>query len=231
MAKKLTIEEKIAQILAEAEEVDNKASVAIKKDKYVKPTKKQSPKNEPLSTKTKKEKLDSIEVIGDMYECNYISLSKSEFQDLKKNGMESSTWENNMEELMGNSYINGYVFDKNNAYFRIEINGVENSKIVSDFIKDKKNHFKKKLDSKKKVIDYYLVSEKWTKHGLMSKKVDNFNENKLMLTFDDCLISCVSINRVANIIYKEDYLDFDSSNTVRELIYIYSSDGQKIELK
>ncbi len=100
MGKKLTIEEKIAQILAEAEEDNNKSSVVTKKDKYIKPT------------KNKKEKLDSIEVIGDMYECNYIPLSKSEFQDLKKNGMKSVTWEDRNEELMGDSSINGYVFDK-----------------------------------------------------------------------------------------------------------------------
>jgi hypothetical protein len=210
MAKKLTIEEKIAQILAEAEVEDNKVSVAIKKDK--------------------KEKLDSIEVIGDMYECNYISLSKSEFQDLKKNGMESLIWEDNMEELMGNSYINGYVFDQNNAYFHIEINGVENSKIISDFIKNKKNHFKHKAGSKKKNTDYFLVFEKWTKQGLMSKKVNKFNEDKLQLAFDDCSIPCVSINRVVSIVYKGDYLDFDTSSSVQESLYIYSSEGEKIEL-
>jgi hypothetical protein len=148
----------------------------------------------------------------------YLNLN---FKTSKKNGMESTTWENNMEELMGNSYINGYVFDKSNAYFRIEINGVENSKIISDFIKDKKNHFKYKTDPKKKAIDYFLVFEKWTKQGLMSKKIDKFNKSKLELTFEDCLIPCVSINRVASIIYKGDYLDFDTSSTVQESLYIY----------
>ena len=214
MAKKLTIEEKLAQILAE---FDSEEESKVKK----------TPKT---SKNSKKEKTVNIEIIGDTYECNYISLSKSEYLDLLKKGMNSKTWKNKMEDLMGDSYINGYLFDKENAYFHVHVDGVENKKIITNFIKNKKNHFKSTLKNKKNPVEYYLAFEKWTKNGLMTKDVVNFDESKLELTYDDCDKPFISNNRVASLVYDGDYLDFETSDTVQESTYIYSTDGEKTEL-
>ena len=85
-----------------------------------------------------------IEINGRSYECNYISLPVKEYKELLKKGWDSALWDEERyygqtlkDELLGDSYINGYIFDEKIAEFSITINGEDNVEIVELFIKNK----------------------------------------------------------------------------------------------
>lgn len=238
MPKKLTPTKKVAP----------KKSVTSKKK--VEPTKKAQSntsveKSKKASTKPKNLKVQptEISIFGDMYECMYLEISKDQFEELASIGAgdeedlileDSEAWMELEDRIMGDSKINGFIFDGSSANFTVSADSKEQVECVENFIKENSSIFSSKppVSPKKKTKSYYLIYEKWCKKGLKSVTIKTkFDSSQLNLISDDCVLPTGKIRVVADLSYGAEDLDFKESFTVREELYVCSSDGKRFNLE
>lgn len=202
------------------------------------PTKKVTPPKSPIKASP-----TEISISGDMYECMFLNISKDQFEELASIGADddedliledSEAWMELEDRIMGDSKINGFIFDDSSANFTVNAESKEQAECVENFIKENSSIFSTKPpDSpKKKTKSYYLIFEKWCKQGLKSVTIKTkFDSSQLNLISDDCVLPTGKIRVVADLSYGAEDLDFKESFTVREELYVYSSDGERFNLE
>lgn len=225
-----------------------KKSVASKKK--VEPNKKaqsktsvEKSKKSPPKPKNLKVQPTEISIFGDMYECMYLDISRDQFEELASIGAgeeedlileDSEAWMELEDRIMDDSKINGFIFDSSSANFTVSADSKEQVECVENFIKENSSIFSSKppVSPKKKTKSYYLIFEKWCKKGLKSVTIKTkFDSSKLRLISDDCVLPTGKIRVVADLSYGVEDLDFKESFTVREELYVYSSDGKRFNLE
>jgi len=183
-----------------------------------------------------------ISISGDMYECMYLDISRDQFEELASIGAgeedlileDSEAWMELEDRIMGDSKINGFIFDSSSANFTVSADSKEQVECVENFIKENSSIFSSKplVSPKKKTKSYYLIFEKWCKKGLKSVTIKTkFDSSKLSLISDDCVLPTGIIRVVADLSYGAEDLDFKESFTVREELYVCSSDGKRFNLE
>jgi hypothetical protein len=185
-----------------------------------------------------------ISISGDMYECMFLNISKDQFEELASIGGadgdddlildDSEAWMELEDEIMGDSKINGFVFDASSANFSITVGSEQQVKFVEDFIKENSPIFSEspQANSKNKTKSYYLILEKWSKRGQKSVTINsNFDASQLNLSVDDCVLPTGKTRVVADLSYGVEDLEFDQSFTTNEELYVYCSDGQRVDLE
>lgn len=184
-----------------------------------------------------------ISISGDMYECMYLDISKDQFEELASIGADddedliledSEAWMELEDRIMGDSKINGFIFNDSSANFIVNAESKEQIEFVKNFVKENSSIFSSKppVSSKKKTKSYHLIFEKWCKKGLKSVTIKSkFDSSQLNLISDDCVLPTGKIRVVADLSYGAEDLDFKESFTVREELYVYSSDGKRFDLE
>ena len=172
----------------------------------------------------------------------YLDISKDQFEELASLGAgdeelileDSEAWMELEDRIMGDSKINGFIFDSSSANFTVSAASKEQIECVENFIKENSSIFSSKpqVSPKKKTKSYYLIFEKWCKKGLKSVTIKTkFDSSQLNLISDDCVLPTGKIRVVADLSYGAEDLDFKDSFTVREELYVCSSDGKRFNLE
>ena len=185
-----------------------------------------------------------ISISGDMYECMFLNISKDQFEELASIGDadgdddlildDSEAWMELEDEIMGDSKINGFTFDGSGANFNVTVGSEQQIKFVEDFIKENSPILNESpsVNSKSKTKSYYLIFEKWSKRGQKSVTIKSkFDASQLNLNIDDCVLPTGKNRVVADLSYGVEDLNFDQSFTTNEELYVYCSDGQRVNLE
>jgi hypothetical protein len=185
-----------------------------------------------------------ISISGDMYECMFLSISKDQFKELASIGNsdgdddllleDSEAWMELEDEIMGDSKINGFTFDGSGANFNVTVGSEQQIKFVEDFIKENSPILNESplVNSKSKTKSYYLILEKWSKRGQKSVTIKSkFDASQLNLNVDDCVLPTGKNRVVADLSYGVEDLNFEQSFTTNEELYVYCSDGQRVNLE
>jgi hypothetical protein len=185
-----------------------------------------------------------ISISGDMYECMFLNISKDQFKELASIGNsdgdddllleDSEAWMELEDEIMGDSKINGFTFDGSGANFNVTVGSEQQIKFVEDFIKENSPILNESpsVNSKSKTKSYYLIFEKWSKRGQKSVTIKSkFDASQLNLNIDDCVLPTGKNRVVADLSYGVEDLNFDQSFTTNEELYVYCSDGQRVNLE
>jgi hypothetical protein len=138
------------------------------------------------------------------------------------------------DEIMGDSKINGFTFDGSGANFNVTVGSEQQIKFVEDFIKENSPILNESpsVNSKSKTKSYYLIFEKWSKRGQKSVTIKSkFDASQLNLNIDDCVLPTGKNRVVADLSYGVEDLNFDQSFTTNEELYVYCSDGQRVNLE
>lgn len=225
-----------------------KKKVTAKKQAVTKkkpPTKASTPQKKAASkTVMTKVKPTDIFISGDMYECMYLTITESQFNELATIGKDeneeglvlddSEAWSELEDDIMGDSVINGFTFNNSYANFIVTVGSEEQPALIGNFIRSNAPLFSnagvKSLTTQPK--SFYLILEKWSKRGVKSVTIESaFDQDSLSLSVDDCVLPTGEQRLVADLSYGNDDFEFSWSQTSNEELYVYCSDGVRIDLK
>ena len=191
-----------------------------------------------------KVKPTDIFISGDMYECMYLTITESQFNELASIGKDeneeglvlddSEAWCELEDEIMGDSVINGFTFNDSYANFIVTVGSEEQPALIGNFIRSNAPLFsnasvKSPITQPK---SFYLILEKWSKRGVKSVTIQSaFDRDSLSLSVDDCVLPTGEQRLVADLCYGYDDFEFSWSQTSNEELYVYCSDGVRIDLK
>lgn len=168
----------------------------------------------------------TISVYGPMYEFNYVEVSEKDVKRLlEAKGSGDNFWES-LDELhdliMGNSIINGF-----SRVPEVFVDGDE-VKVESSFVEgDYSNESIEPTPLKK----HYLIVEKWSKNGQLSLEIeDDFELSELSFDVEEESLPNGKTRKVLEVSYDFDLLEFQSSDSVRQDLYVLKSDGTRIDL-
>ena len=176
----------------------------------------------------------TISVSGSMYEANYVEVSDETVATLIALQKDGDMWDDLPEltdEIYGDSLINGFIFNKDQAYFDVVVDGEDQPSIVNQFMKTHAN-LPTSSSSPTSEGKNYLVYEKWHGRAQLSLETDGeFDPDELAIYEEALILPGGLVRQVAEISYEGEELKFEGSWTENESLCLVKKDGSFMELK
>lgn len=167
---------------------------------------------------------------GNMYETMFIELTKAQFDDIAKNGQEADSWAEVEDEIYGGSRINGYTFDKEQVNFTVDVNGDDRKDLAMAFLEEAKKSMPYIESLPKKNGACYLVFEKWCRGGFRRLQIDDdFDPAELGFSIDGLEMPDGTYRAVIEVTYCGEELEFESSWTTVEDLYLIGPDKKRVD--
>lgn len=161
----------------------------------------------------------TISVSGSMYEANYIEVSDETVEALIALQKDGDMWDDLpdlTDEMYGDSLINGFIFNKDRAYFDVVVDGEDQPSIVNQFMKIYANQ-PTSFSSSTGEGKNYLVYEKWHGKAQLSLETDSgFDPDELDISVDSVVLPGGLVRQAAVISYEGEDLEFEGSWTENE---------------
>lgn len=168
---------------------------------------------------------------GQMYETMFIELTKEQFDDIAKNGQEADSWSEIEDEIYGDSKINGYTFDQEQVNFTVDVNGEDRKDLATAFLEEAKKSMPYIESLPEKKGAHYLVFEKWCRGGFRRLESDDeFDPAELEFSIDGLEMPGETYRAVIDVTYGGEELEFESSWTTDEDLYLVGPDKKRVEL-
>lgn len=176
----------------------------------------------------------TISVSGSMYEANYIEVSDETVVELLALQNDGDMWDDLPEltdEIYGDSLINGFIFNKDLAYFEVFVDGEDQPAIMNEFMKTYANL---PISSNPQGSEgkNYLVYEKWHNKAVQSLDTeDDFDPHELDISVETVVLPGGLVRQAAVVSYEGEDLEFEGSWTDKESLCLVKKDGSFVELK
>jgi len=168
---------------------------------------------------------------GRMYETMFIEITKEQFDDIASNGEDSDSFAELNDAIYGDSRINGYSFERAWAGFTVFIDGEDRGDLISEFLEEaqKSTPYIEKLRSSED--SYYLIFEKSCVDGYQQIEIEGeFDPDCLEFGIDAIEMPDGTHRAVMYVTYDGEYLEFESSWTENEELYLVGPDKERVDL-
>ena len=167
---------------------------------------------------------------GHMYETMFVELTKEQFDDIAKNGQEADSWSEVEDEIYGDSLINGYTFDKEQVNFTVDVNGEDRKDLAMVFLEEAKKSMPYIDELPADQNSHYLVFEKWCRGGFCRLEInDDFDPAELDFSIEALEMPDGTYRAVIDVTYGGEYLEFESSWTTDEDLYLVGPDKKRVD--
>lgn len=176
----------------------------------------------------------TISVSGSMYEANYVEVSDETVATLIALQKHGDMWDDLpdlTDEIYGDSLIIGFIFNQDQAYFDVVVDGEDQPSIVNQFMKTYAN-LPVSSSSPASEGKNYLVYEKWHGNAQLSLETeDEFDPDQLDISVETVVLPGGLVRQAAVISYEGEDLEFEGSWTENESLCLVKKDGSFMELK
>ncbi|BEI33211.1 hypothetical protein [Polynucleobacter sp. HIN5] len=179
-----------------------------------------------------KQRIISIE--GDLYALSILTVSDGNIERLvKARDREEDFWtglEEFEEELSGGAVISGFLVRRRASELRVFVGNQEFSLELKSVLDNhpvalKKSKFILEPNS------HYLIYEEWFSNGKFIHSLDvDIDLSNLQLGIEEQDLPNGSKKRVLNITYGDEDLQFQESTPEDVSLYVFKSDGERIDL-
>ena len=176
----------------------------------------------------------TIFIHGSVEELNMIQITENQFKILNKDEDDDIRYELKQkleEELMSESLINGFSYSEDGPGFHIYLDDNEEPIETGGILIDASPEgieYSVGIKTKPKKKTYWMIGDSYSRKARFYLKInDEFNLEKLTLSFDYCRLPDGSVRSVVIPYYDDQYFDIDGSYMSDKDIYILTSKGER----
>ena len=160
-----------------------------------------------------------------------LQITENQFKILNKDEDDNDIRYELEEELMGDSLINGFSYSEDGPDFDIYLDDNEEPIETGGILIDTSPEgieYSVGIKTKPKKKTYWMIGDSYSRKAEFYLKInDEFNLEKLTLSFDYCRLPDGSVRSVVTPHYDHQCFDIDGSYMSDNDIYILTSEGER----
>jgi hypothetical protein len=165
------------------------------------------------------------------FECDVMiqEITKSQFNQIQKNGRNSAAWAALEEDLMSQTLLYGFTFDIQSINFEVQVNGKDRTDLAIETLSKTPEPVVRHTMPDTK--GYYLVRDTWTADAYWGLEIQGrFAPGKLQFLVGEVAVPDGTFRCLVGVGYDGVELDRDSQVQSSDDIYLVGPDGNRIPI-